>query len=96
MQTGSLFSYIQHKAKINGENTVSFIPKVEMGFHYSAELWNNYLRKLTEQVAVTIFLKIKLAITIMLGVDLIQKVFDRCVENMPSDRAHRGFSEKKT
>lgn len=32
----------------------------------------------------------------MLGVDLIQKVFDRCVENLPSDRACRGFSEKKT
>lgn len=31
----------------------------------------------------------------MLGVDLIQKVFDRCVENMSSYSAFRGFSEKK-
>lgn len=44
---------------VNGENTVSFIPKLEMGFRYSAELWNNYLRELTEQVAATTSFKNK-------------------------------------
>lgn len=61
---------------------LSFISKLEIEFHYSVELWNSCLRELTESVAVTTVLKIKLGITIMLSVDLIQNVFDRCAENM--------------
>lgn len=52
----------------------------------------NYLKELTEQVAVPTFFKNK---TVLLGVDLIQKGFDRCVENMSLDRAYSGFDEKK-
>lgn len=75
MQTRSLVSYIQHKAKLKqdwtflkgfisynskwGKYPKYFIPKLEMGFHYRAELWNSYLRELAEQAAVMTFFKNK-------------------------------------
>lgn len=78
-----------------GENTVKIYSRIRNGISLQCSAMDqfNYLKELTEQVTVPTFFKNK---TVLLGVDLIQKGFDRCVKNMSLDRADRGFDENKT